>query len=83
MEQEFRWLKTAKLLKNDEEGLSVVCSSGLLSPFRSDELSRKSRPIDPVDVILKIALPQGAILSCPNGSDGQGGTCRRKRRLDE
>ena len=45
----------AKLLKNGKEGLSVVCSSGWLSPFCSDELSRKSRPIDPADVISKIA----------------------------
>jgi len=45
----------AKLLKNGKEGLSVVCSSGPLSPFRSDELSRKSRLINLVDVASKIA----------------------------
>ena len=46
---------SAKLLKNGKEGLSVVCSSGPLSPFRSDELSRKSRLINLVDVVSKIA----------------------------
>jgi hypothetical protein len=42
-------------LKNGQESLSVVCSSGPLSPFCSDELSRKSRPIDLVDMVSKIA----------------------------